>query len=137
MESSDRAKHRISSSIDQKQYTAIGIDLHGMGVALTHEKIIGDALKLEELLYILSQPTRRKVLEALLKSTVPLYIKEIADLISESERNTSFHLTRLAKNGLVEGEFRAIDSENGRPAKYYRLKQSVKPKVKKIIELEI
>jgi len=83
----------------------------------------------------MSQPTRRKVLEILLKYNEPLYIKEIADMINASERNTSFHLTRLAKRKVVEGEFRPIESEGGRAGKFYKLSPKTKPIVKKIIEI--
>jgi len=85
----------------------------------------------------MNQPIRRKVLEALLKSKEPLYIKEIAEIIEATERNTSFHLSRLAKEGFVEGEFKPINSSTGRAGKYYQISSEVKPKVKKIIELKI
>ena len=100
---------------------------------LSHSKDSRDL----ELLHVLMQPTRRKVLEILIKNEDLLYIKEIAKQIQESQRNTSFHLTKLAEEGFVEGEFRPIDSTNGRPAKYYRINPRVKPKIRKLVELTI
>jgi len=89
-----------------------------------------------ELLHTLTQPTRRKVLEVLLESN-SLYIKKIAEIINESERNTSFHLARLAEKGFVEGEFKQISSTNARACKYYKLNPEIKPKIRRIIELTI
>ena len=105
-----------------------------MGATVTTKKVVSDALKLE-LLHFMSQPTRRKSLEILLKYDEPLYIKEIADKINASERNTSFHLATLAKRKVVEGEFRPIESEGGRAGKFYKLNPKTKHIVKKIIEI--
>jgi len=89
-----------------------------------------------KLLHTLTQPTRRKVLEVLLE-TESLYIKKIAEIIEETERNTSFHLAWLAEEGYVEGEFRQISSSNTRAGKYYKLNPENKSKIKKIVELTI
>jgi len=89
-----------------------------------------------KLLHTLTQPTRRKVLEVLLE-TESLYIKKIAEIIEESERNTSFHLARLAEEGFVEGEFKQISSTNARAGKYYKLNPKNKLKIKRIVELVI
>ena len=105
-----------------------------MGATVSREKFLSDVLKLE-LLHIMSQPTRRKVLEVLLKHDEPLYIKEIADIIDTTERNTSFHLARLAKKQVVEGEFKPIESEGGRAGKFYKLTPKTKRIMKKIIEI--
>ena len=90
-----------------------------------------------DFLYLLSQPTRRKLLKILLEKPDSLYIKEIADAINSSQRNTSFHLMKMAQEGLLKGEYRSIDSEGGRPGKFYEIEPKVKSKVKKIIELEV
>lgn len=105
-----------------------------MGATVATKKVVSDALKIE-LLHIMSQPTRRKALEILLKYDKPLYIKEIAQKIRSSERNTSFHLATLAKRKIVEGEFRPIESEDGRAGKFYKLNPKTKRIVKKIIEI--
>jgi len=68
-----------------------------------------------KLLHTLTQPTRRKVLEVLLGAE-SLYIKKIAEIINESERNTSFHLARLADEGFVEGEFKHLIASNLHPS---------------------
>lgn len=90
-----------------------------------------------DLLYLLSQPTRRKVLQVLLEKSDSLYIKEIADTINSSQRNTSFHLTKMAQEGLLKGEYRSIDSEGGRPGKFYTIEPKVESKVKKILQLKV
>lgn len=106
----------------------------GMDAIVASEKFLSDFLKLE-LLHIMNQPTRRKVLEVLLKHDEPLYIKEIADIIDATERNTSFHLARLAKKQVVEGEFKPIESEGGRAGKFYKLNPKKRRMVKRIIEI--
>jgi predicted ArsR family transcriptional regulator len=82
-------------------------------------------------LYILLQPTRQKIIRTLKAANEPMYIKEIADAIQESHRDTSFHLATLAANGFVEGKFREIEKPThhsaitGRAAKFYRLTTKV------------
>ncbi|MCI4336292.1 MAG: helix-turn-helix domain-containing protein [Thermoplasmata archaeon] len=82
-------------------------------------------------LYILLQPTRQKIIRTLKGASAPMYIKEIADAIGESHRDTSFHLATLAANGFVEGKFREIEPPThhsaitGRAAKFYRLTSKV------------
>ncbi len=85
-----------------------------------------------ELLYVLMQPTRRKIIRALKTARKPLYIKEIADQIEENERNVSFHLSTLAEYGFVDGEYREIEAPThhsaavkGKAAKFYRLTKKV------------
>lgn len=88
-------------------------------------------------LYVLMQPTRQRIIQLLRKNpTNPMYIREIAEKIVESERNTSFHLSTLAEHGFVTGEYREISepthhsSVTGRAAKFY----SITPKVDEIIK---
>ena len=89
-----------------------------------------------ELLYVLMQPTRQKIIKVLKGTEEPLYIKEIAEKIVESERNTSFHLATLAENGFVEGQYREIvkpthhSAITGRAAKFYK----ITPKVDEVIK---
>jgi len=90
-----------------------------------------------ELIYTLMQPTRRKMLLLLLKSKQPLYIKEIADKVKASPRNTSFHLTKLAAEGFVDWEFRPIESESGRAGKYYKINPKFITKIRSLLEIEI
>ena len=105
----------------------------GIGASMTNQAI-SEALKIE-LLHVMNQPTRRKVLEILLKSEEPLYIKEIADKIRASERNTSFHLSKLAEREFVEGEFGPIKSEGGRAGKFYTLNPKRRPMVRKVLSI--
>jgi len=78
-----------------------------------------------ELLYVLVQPTRQKIIKFLKNANEPVHIKEIAGQIGESPRNTSFHLATLAEHGFVEGEYREIEKPThhspvtGRAAKFY------------------
>lgn len=82
-------------------------------------------------LYILLQPTRQKIIHTLKGASAPMYIKEIADAIGESHRDTSFHLATLSANGFVEGKFREIEppthhsAVTRRAAKFYRLTSKV------------
>lgn len=84
-----------------------------------------------KLLYVLLQPTRQKIIKILKNSKEPLNIKQIAEKVSESEINTSFHISTLAEHGLVEGEY--IESESpthhsvitGRAVKFYKLSSRV------------
>jgi len=78
-----------------------------------------------ELLYVLVQPTRQKIIKFLKNQNGAVHIKEIAGQIKESPRNTSFHLATLAEYGFVEGEYREIEKPThhspvtGRAAKFY------------------
>lgn len=80
-----------------------------------------------QLMYVIMQPTRQKILKALREAKDPMYIREIADKIGEEPRIISFHLATLAEYGLVEGEYREIEGHpahsavSGRAAKFYRL----------------
>ncbi len=106
----------------------------GMGLAMASQKTNSETLKLD-LLHVMNQPTRRKVLEILSKSKGPLYIKEIAIEIRASERNTSFHLLKLAEKELVDGEFKPIDSEGGRAGKFYTLNPKRRPLVERVLSV--
>ncbi len=91
-----------------------------------------------ELLYVLMQPTRQKIIQLLKNSEEPIFIREIADQIGESQRNTSFHLATLAEQGFVEGEYREIEipthhsAVTGRAAKFYRITPKVDQIIKKL-----
>jgi predicted ArsR family transcriptional regulator len=88
--------------------------------------------------YVMMQPTRQKILRVLKASPEPLYIKQIADKISEDPRTVSFHLATLAENGFVEGEYREIErpaphsSVRGRAAKFYRVTKKVNEVAKRL-----
>jgi len=105
-----------------------------MGLAMVSRKTNSETQKLD-LLHVMNQPTRRKVLEILSKSKEPLYIREIAIEIRASERNTSFHLTKLAENELVDGEFKPIDSEGGRAGKFYTLNPKRRSFVERVLSV--
>lgn len=83
------------------------------------------------------QPTRRKMLLLLLKSKDPYYIKEIADMVDASPRNTSFHLSKLAAEELVDWEFRPIESESGRAGKYYSINPKFTARLRNLLAVEI
>ncbi len=91
----------------------------------------------DELIYTLMQPTRRKLLLLLLKSKQPLYIKKIAELVDASPRNTSFHLAKLAAEGLIEWQFRPIESESGRAGKYYKVTPKFIARLGKLLEVAL
>ena len=79
-----------------------------------------------QLLYVLMQPTRQKIIKKLKSSKEPMYIQQIADEIDETARNVSFHLATLAEYGFVDGEYREITAPTpnpglGKAAKFYRL----------------
>jgi predicted ArsR family transcriptional regulator len=79
-----------------------------------------------QLLYVLMQPTRQKIIRELKAAGEPLYIQQIADKIGESARNVSFHLATLAERGFVDGEYREIQAPTpnpglGKAAKFYHL----------------
>jgi len=84
------------------------------------------------LLYVLMQPARQKIIKLLLQSK-PLYIEQIAERIGMDRRSVSFHLATLAEKGFVEGQFEMIveprNPSRGRAAKFYK----VTPKVKNVI----
>lgn len=85
--------------------------------------------ELANLLYILMQPTRQKIVR-LLQTSEPMYIEQIADKINEDRRVVSFHLATLAENGFVEGEYRLIEAATknpgrGRGGKFYKLTPKV------------
>ena len=90
-----------------------------------------------ELIYTLMQPTRRKMLLLLLKSKEAYYIKEIADKVDASPRNTSFHLSKLAAEELVDWEFKPIESESGRAGKYYSINPKFIAKLTNLLEIKI
>jgi len=86
-------------------------------------------------LYILTQPTRHKIVKLLKGAKEPLYIEQIAERIGEDRRSVSFHLATLAENGFVEGEYKVIQSPAknpgaGRGAKFYKLT----PKVDEVLQ---
>ena len=91
-----------------------------------------------ELLYVLMQPTRQKIIKILRSSKEPLYIKEIADRVAEEPRNVSFHLATLAEHDLVDGEYREIEppthhsAVTGRAGKFYKLTPKVDEVIKRL-----
>lgn len=92
-------------------------------------------------LYVLMQPTRQRIIQLLKKNPDnPMYIREIANAIKESERNTSFHLSTLAEHGFVTGEYREIADPThhspvtGRAAKFYSITPTVDEIIKKIVK---
>jgi len=91
----------------------------------------------EQLFFVLVQPTRQKIIKLLEKSKEPLYIKQIAKKIKESERNTSFHLAELSMFGFVDGEYREIKPPKhgtlGRAGKFYFVTPKVNQVKKKLI----
>ena len=79
-----------------------------------------------QLLYVLMQPTRQKIIRELKSSKEPMYIQQIAEKIGETARNVSFHLATLAEYGFVDGEYREIKAPApnpglGKAAKFYRV----------------
>jgi len=103
-------------------------------VVMSVKRNVSGEEELANLLYILMQPTRQKIVK-LLQSGEPLYIEQIADKIKEDRRSVSFHLATLAENGFVEGEYKIIEGATnnpgrGRGAKFYKLT----PKVATVIE---
>ncbi len=91
-----------------------------------------------QLLYVLMQPTRQKIIRLLKESKEPLYIAEIAEKVGESPRNVSFHLATMAEYGLVDGEYREIEAPThhsaivGKAAKFYRLTPKVAEVTKRL-----
>ena len=90
-----------------------------------------------QLLYVLMQPTRQKIVRELKASKDPLYIQQIASRIGETPRNVSFHLATLADHGFVDGEYREITAPTpnpglGRAAKFYRLTPKVDETMKRL-----
>ena len=109
------------------------IPLPKVEVATVSVKKNGEEDTLANLLYVLMQPTRQKIIK-LLQLGEPLYIEQIAEKIGEDRRSVSFHLATLAENGFVEGEYREIERATknpgrGRGAKFYR----VTPRVKEVM----
>jgi predicted ArsR family transcriptional regulator len=93
-----------------------------------------DEEQLANQLYVLMQPTRRKIVK-LLQSGEPMYIDQIAKAIDEDRRAVSFHLLTLAEHGFVEGDFQLIEKATknpgaGRGAKFYHLTSKVDPIIK-------
>lgn len=88
-----------------------------------------DYERLCEEVYILTQPTRLKIINVLKEAGEPLYIEQIAKRIKGVDRRSvSFHLTTLAQHGFVKGEYREIKAPNsptGKAAKYYQLTEKV------------
>lgn len=78
---------------------------------------------------ILLHPVRYKIIELFGKEARDMYIDEIAGLIGEDPRLTSFHLTTLQEKGYAESKFGIIDkpASKGRAGRFYRLT----PKVEK------
>lgn len=80
-----------------------------------------------QLMYVIMQPTRQRILKALRDAKDPMYIAEIASKIGEEARTVSFHVATLAEYGLVEGEYREIgphpthSAVSLKAAKFYRL----------------
>jgi DNA-binding transcriptional ArsR family regulator len=60
---------------------------------------------------ILLQPTRFKIALHLVESPEPEYIDQIAAAVSESSRLVAHHLELLEDLGLVQSEFRIIESK--------------------------
>jgi predicted ArsR family transcriptional regulator len=92
-----------------------------------------------DLLYVLMQPTRQKIIKLLKESKEPLYIAQIAEKIGETPRNVSFHLQTLAEYGFVDGEYHEIQPPThnsplvlGKAAKFYRLTPKVDEVVKRL-----
>lgn len=108
----------------------------GRNMEMSVKKSVEDDAQLANLLYVLMQPTRRKIVN-LLQSGESLYIEQIADKIGEDRRSVSFHLATLAENGFVEGDYKLINpaTENpgsGRGAKFYHLTPKVTEVLKKL-----
>ena len=80
-----------------------------------------------EEVYILTQPTRLKIINALRKAKKPLFIEQIAEAVGEDRRSVSFHLTTLAEYGFVKGEYKVSEMprSKGKAAKYYQLTEKV------------
>lgn len=103
---------------------------------MSDKKTAEDDGQLARMLYVLMQPTRRKIVN-LLQSEKPMYIEQIAEKIGEDRRSVSFHLATLAENGFVEGDYELINpaTENpgsGRGAKFYHLTPKVAEVLKKL-----
>jgi len=84
---------------------------------------------------ILLHPIRYKVIELFRKEERDMYIDEIAGLIGEHPRLTSFHLSTLQENGYAESKFEIIKkpSSLGRAGRFYRLTPKVEEDLKEII----
>lgn len=90
-----------------------------------------------QLLYVLMQPTRQKIIRLLRNSGEPLYITQIADQIHETPRNVSFHLATLAEYGFVDGEYREIEAPKpnpglGKAAKFYHITPKFEETIKRL-----
>lgn len=79
-------------------------------------------------IFVALQPTRRKIVETLSKSTKSMYIEQIAESTKEDRKNIAFHLMTLQNHGLVGGKLGVIESPNhgsdviaGRAGKFYSL----------------
>lgn len=87
--------------------------------------------------YILMHPLRRRIIEILLKKGES-YTAGLARALDMKgkERLIGFHLTVLAKNGFVEGEFKLANPVNPTPkaVKYYHLTDKTISTLKKIPE---
>jgi len=100
------------------------IPIHRENVA---KRFIKKEETLAEKLYIALQPTRRKILVALLKSPSPMYIEQIADNIGEDRKNVAFHMLTLQEYGFVEGEYGVIEppvkksAAIGKAGKFFKL----------------
>jgi predicted transcriptional regulator len=96
--------------------------------------------RLDRELYVLMQPTRWKIIQALKNAKAPLYIEELAKQVGEDRKNIAFHLLTLAEYGFVDSEYRVIEvpKENpghGKAGKYFWLTKKVDAVVAKVPDL--
>jgi DNA-binding transcriptional ArsR family regulator len=96
--------------------------------------------RLDKELYILLQPTRWKIVQALKKGEGPLYIEELAKRVGEERKNVAFHLLALAEYGFVDSEYRVIEVPKGNPGhgkagRYFWLTPKVDEVISKVPEL--
>jgi predicted ArsR family transcriptional regulator len=77
-----------------------------------------------ETVQLLTEPTRRQVLEAVRAARVPCTRDEVAGACGISRRLAAFHLDQLAESGLLEVDYARPPGRSGpgagRPAKRYR-----------------
>jgi predicted transcriptional regulator len=96
--------------------------------------------RLDRELYVLMQPTRWKIIQALKAAKTPLYIEELAKQVGEDRKNIAFHLLTLAEYGFVDSEYRVIEvpKENpghGKAGKYFWLTKKVDEIISKVPDL--
>jgi predicted ArsR family transcriptional regulator len=101
---------------------------------------MGSEERLDRDIYVLMQPTRLKIVQALKSAEAPLYIEELAKQIGGDRKNIAFHLLTLAEHGFVDSEYRVIEvpKENpghGKAGKYFWLTKKVDEVVAKLPQL--